>query len=78
MEKDLLFLELSLKKILSEDVMISSNTSEKTSSSRIPINRGVNLILNGVDKPKKLVDFSVHCRLFKRDIKLSFSFDVKK
>jgi len=60
--------------------MISSEFSRNRKSSRIPINKGVNLILNGVEKPKKLVDFKLdqEFNFFKRKVTINFSFDIKK
>lgn len=58
--------------------MISSNTSENKKYSDIPINRGINLILNGVEKPKKIVDLQLKFNLFKRKFQVKFSFDSKK
>ena len=62
--------------------MKPSDTSESKKSSKIPINRGVELILNGVKKPKQLLDldFAQKFRFFKKElsIKFKFSFDVRK
>jgi hypothetical protein len=59
-----------------------SNSSKNKKSSDIPINRGVDLILNGVKKPKQLFNLNLNQRFkfFKREIsiKLNFSFDIKK
>lgn len=62
--------------------MKHSNTSESRRSSDIPLNRGVDLILNGVKKPKQLLNLNLKqgFRLFKREISINFafSFDIKK
>ena len=70
-----------MDKIL-EAAVKQSNTSESRGSSDIPLNRGVELILNGVKNPKQLLDLNLKqgFRLFKRKISISFafSFDIKK
>lgn len=62
--------------------MKPSDISENKKSSEIPINRGVELILNGVKKPKQLLDldFTQKFRFLKKElsIKFKFSFDVRK
>jgi len=65
-----------------EAAVKQSNIYESRESSDIPLNRGVELILNGVKKPKQLFNLSLkqRFRLFKREISISFalSFDIKK
>ena len=62
--------------------MKQSNSSESKRSSDLLINKGVDLILNGVKKPKQLVNlnFTNKFRFFKRELsfQFKFSFNIKK
>ena len=60
--------------------MTPSNTSQKTKSSDIPINRGVELILGEKRKPKApqpIFRFGKMISLLKREIHIYFEVSVK-
>ena len=82
-EKELRFLKLFYMEKNWEDVVTQSDISKKNQSSKLPINRGVELILAGgrPSKTRKVkpvgIRFERMISFFKREIHFTFEFSLR-